>query len=108
MEAKRGYESIMGAKIDEEVEKLSPAEKNDLIFQAEMYYTEDKSLIKELEELLDNLEKEKLEEQLSGLMNDLRKADERKDEKESEAILQKCHEVSKRINEIKNSRFLEK
>ena len=118
VEAKQGYDRITGSRIDEEVKKLSLAGKNDLIFQAEMYYTEDKSLKKELMELIDNLEKEKLEEQMSGLMNDLRKAEEKElalrslgevgDEKEAKVILQKCHEISQRINEIKNSRFLEK
>jgi DNA primase len=102
------YGNIAGRKLKDEAEKLEKPAQNDLIFQAEMYYPDESALKNEIEELIINLEKEVLEEKLSGLMHSLRLAEQDKKEKEAEVILKECHEISKRINEIKNSRFLEK
>jgi len=107
-EVKTGYERITNLKIEEEINKLTPVAKNDLIFQAEMYYKGEKALEDEVNELLNNFEKETLEESLSGLMTRLRKAEEEKDEEEAKKIFSLCHEISQKINQIKNSRFLEK
>jgi len=41
-------------------------------------------------------------------MTRLRKAEEEKDEEEAKKIFSLCHEISQKINQIKNSRFLEK
>jgi DNA primase len=104
----KNYDRIAGIKIEEEAGRLSDGQKSDLIFQAEMYYPEEKAIAAELEELLNNFEKESLEEKLGALMGKLRSAETENDEKEAEAALKECHELTKRINEIKNSRFLEK
>ena len=102
------YNKIAASDFKQEAKNLDSSIKNDFIFQAEMYYSDEGALKKEMEELLMNLEKEVLEEKLSGLMQSLRQVEQSKKEKEAEVILKECHEISKRINEIKNSRFLEK
>jgi len=115
---KKDYARISGKNIDDETGRLSENAKNDLIFQVEMYYPDQKALNEESEELLNNFEKEFLEERLFRAMSALRRAEEKElalrslgevgNEKETEEILKECHQLSKRINEIKNSRFLEK
>jgi DNA primase len=102
------YSGLSGKEIDEDVKNLELATKNDLIFQAEMYYPDEDVLNSEISELFINFEKEVLEEKLSGAMQILRQAEQSKNDKDIGEILKKCHEISKRINDIKNSRYLEK
>jgi hypothetical protein len=105
---RENYDRIAGIKLAAEVGTMDEKTKSDLVFQAEMYYPEEKVLVPEAEELLNNFEKETLEEKLPKLMHSLREAETNKDEKESERIFKECHEITKRINEIKSSRFIEK
>ncbi len=102
------YNQITGLDLKEEAGKIGQKESQDLIFQAEMNYQDEKILKDETVELLDNFEKEFLEEKLSELMQEMRRAEQKKDDSTAEEILKKCHEISSRINEIKNQRFLEK
>ncbi len=102
------YKQISGRELEEEIKNIERGEKENLVFQAEMYYENHKALKGDADELIDNLEKELLEERLSTLLTRLRQTEKDKDEKEMEEVLKKCQEISKRINEIKNSRFLEK
>ncbi|MEK7662071.1 MAG: DNA primase [Patescibacteria group bacterium] len=75
--------------------------KENLILQAEVYYRDTERLDEVLDELFSNLELMLLERDLSLAMAALRVAEKKKDEKETEAALKQCHDVSKRINEIK-------
>ncbi|MEK7593795.1 MAG: DNA primase [Patescibacteria group bacterium] len=83
-----------GAPIDE-------AKKKDLILQAEVHYQGSENLATELERLFLNLEQELLEGELKKVMADLRLAEGVKDEEKARTALEKFHQISKKINEIK-------
>ncbi len=102
------FQEITGREMDDFMTELKSQQQLDLIFQAEMYYSGDHDLKQETEELLDNFEKEVLEEKLANLMQGLRKAEQGKNEAKTEEIMKECHLFSKKINEIKNRRFIEK
>ncbi|MFA6397542.1 MAG: DNA primase [Candidatus Paceibacterota bacterium] len=104
-EIKLKYKKISERDFDTEIKDITEQEKQNLILQAEFYYLNDKNLKSEIDELLMNLEKELLEEQLAKLMYNLKKAENMNDLNLATVILKECHDLSKKINEIKNSRF---
>ncbi len=85
---------------------LSSAEnKEDLIFEAEVFYGENSrnssQLEKDVRELLKNLEEEYLNEKLGLKMRELHHAEETKDKARSELILREISEINGRKQEIK-------
>ena len=79
--------------------------KEDLIFEAEVFYGGDIDLKKDVLELLDNLKEEYLKEELFGKMQELNVLEIKKDNKRSVEILQEINEINKKIQSIKNNRF---
>ena len=79
--------------------------KEDLVFEAEVFYGEDINLEKDVLELLDNLKEEYLKEELFRKMQELRVLEAKKDDKESNEILKEINEINKKIQNIKNSRL---
>lgn len=96
----RQYEMIVGEKTFKGKKNLPEKEKNDLIFEAEIYYQDLKELPQEIELLLANLEEEVLKEQLVVAMDELRDVELRGDTARSMEILKKCQEISKKLSEI--------
>ncbi|MBX4216237.1 toprim domain-containing protein, partial [Candidatus Parcubacteria bacterium] len=76
--------------------------KPDLILQAEVYYRGSERLKEELEELFVGLEQELLERDLASAMAALRDAERKKDEAKIGETLERCHEISKKLNEVKH------
>lgn len=75
--------------------------KEDLIYEAEEFYLNNKNLQKDVNEMLSNLEEEYLNEELNQKMVELKDFKDRKEEVE---ILKKIDEILKRKEKIKNSR----
>lgn len=96
----RQYEMIIGEKVFKKSKDLPQKEKNDLIFEAEIYYQELKDLPQEIELLLANLEEEVLKEQLVVAMDELRDVELKGDTTRAIEILKTCQEISKKLSEI--------
>ena len=78
--------------------------KEDLIFEAEVFYEKGAELQFEIEELLLNLKEEYLKEKLSIKMLELNKAEIGKDGERSAQILKEINEINNQIQGIKGSR----
>ncbi|MFA6000349.1 MAG: DNA primase [Candidatus Paceibacterota bacterium] len=93
-------------KIDESVLLEQNADsKEDLIFEAEVFYAGDIDLTKDINELLINLEEEYLKEELFKKMQELHTCEEKKDESGGRQILKEINEINKKIQDIKNGRL---
>lgn len=99
-----------------EILKISPLElleeakdsRDDLIFEAEVFYGGDADLEKDVREMIGNLEEECLKEELERKMRELREAEEKKDSQKSAEILQECQVLNNKIQDIKNGRLKNK
>ncbi|HEY9583164.1 MAG TPA: DNA primase [Candidatus Paceibacterota bacterium] len=78
--------------------EISPSEREDLIFEAEVYYPPDKDLSVEIESLLTRLRREVNKQEFMNAMNELRKAERTGDEQEVSKWLKMCQEISKKIS----------
>jgi DNA primase len=79
--------------------------KEDLIFEAEVFYAGDIDLTKDVNELLINLEEEYLKEELFKKMQELHTYEDKKDEAGGRQILKEINEINKKIQDIKNGRL---
>lgn len=79
--------------------------KEDLVFEAEVFYGEGALLNKDVEELIVNLEMECLKEELARNMYSLSKTELEKDKDLINKNLEQINIINKKIQEIKNSRF---
>lgn len=79
-------------------------DREELIFEAEVFYQDDADLDKDVGELLGNLKEEYLKEELENKLRSLRRAEEDKDPKLSSELLKECQDLSAKIQNIKNSR----
>jgi DNA primase len=95
---------ILNTKKEEILSSVSD-NKQDLIFEAEVFYGGGSDLKKDIEELLFNLKEEYLKEELMKKMRELYFAEEKKDQVGSTQILKEISEINKKIQEIKNSRI---
>ncbi len=94
---------ILNIKEDEVLEKTKE-DKTDLIFEAEVFYTEDMNLEKDIRELLNNLHEESLKEELSKSMRELREFEEKKDKDKINRVLKEISEINNKIQDIKNKK----
>ena len=76
--------------------------KRDLIFEAEVFYTNNENLEKSIKEMFLNLEEENINEELSKKMLELKEAS---DEELGRNILHEINELNKKKEDIKNSRL---
>lgn len=88
----------------EKILEKSKDNKDDLIFEAEVFYSLDVDLEKDVKELLNNFKEEYLKEKLYVLMKELGTADLSKNDIKSGEILKEINEINKKIQDIKNSR----
>ncbi|MDP3958473.1 MAG: DNA primase [bacterium] len=84
-----------------ETAPLSREKRESLILEAEVYYAGSEHLERDIDELFLLFEQTMLEQELEASMKALRLAEKGKKEKEAEGALARCHEVSKRLNEVK-------
>jgi len=78
--------------------------KEELIFEAEEFYSNNENLQKDLDEMLLNIEEEYLKEELSKNMVDLYNL---KGKKEEIEIFKRINDINKKIQDIKNGRIKE-
>lgn len=83
----------------------SKDKKEDLIFEAEVFYGGDIDIEKDAREMLSNLREEYLKEELERKMRDLHNAEEAKDKEKSAQILKECQMLNSQIQDIKNGRI---
>jgi len=79
--------------------------REDLIFEAEVFYEGESDLKKDVVEMISNLREESLKEQLLEKMRELRKAEEDHNHEKSAEILKECQAISNQIQNIKSNRF---
>ena len=79
--------------------------KQDLIFEAEVFYQDADLMKKDTEEMFLNLEEEMLKEELSKKMRELYLAEEKKDQSLATQIFKECQALNDKLQEIKNSRI---
>ncbi len=82
-------------------QKLSDDQKSDLIFEAEIYYTNHTSLKDEALELLNYLYEDYLKNQFAKAMLDLRRAENDKKGEEVERLLNECQNLTLKLAELK-------
>ena len=76
--------------------------KEDLIFEAEVFYQNNENLEKSVEEMFLNLEEENINEEFGRKMLELKQAS---DDETGKKILQEINEINKRKEDIKNGRI---
>jgi len=86
----------------EKVREKYEDRKEDLIYEVEEFYSNDENLDKDVHEMLLNIEEEYLNEEFSKKMIEHQNC---KDKKEKEEIFKKINEITKRKEDIKNSRI---
>ncbi|HEV7702025.1 MAG TPA: DNA primase [Candidatus Paceibacterota bacterium] len=86
------------------IEKSAP-DKEDLIFEAEVFYGGEMNLKKDVDELILNLEEEYLNEERIKKMQELHIYEEKKDISKGREILKEINEINNKIQNIKNSRI---
>ncbi len=95
---------ILHTKGEELLEKAKN-NREDLIFEAEVFYGGSPDQMgKDIKELLRNLEEEHLKEKLGVKMRELHHAEEEKDMAKSKLILTEISDISRRVQEIKNNK----
>lgn len=81
------------------------SDKEDLIFEAEVFYKDDLNLERELDELIKNLKEESIKEELSKKMSELKNIENGKDYTKSASILEEISILNSKLEEIKNGRL---
>jgi DNA primase len=94
------YKSIFH-KLKDAYDKYESA-KEDLIFEAEIFYENDENLKRNVTEMTLSLEEEKINEELGKKMLELRHS---KDEEKGKELLKEINELNKKKEEIKNGRL---
>ena len=79
--------------------------KEDLIFEAEVFYGSGVDLEKDVKELLSNLEEEYLKEKLLRKIQKLHFSEEKKEKERTGQILKEISEINNKIQSIKNGRL---
>ena len=94
---------ILELGVDQILEKVAN-NKEDLIFEAEIFYGEGVDLKKDMKELFYNLKEEHLKEKLGQKMRELYLAEESEDHPKSSQILKEINDINNEIQNIKNNR----
>ena len=95
---------ILSITEDRILEKIK-VNKEDLVFEAEVFYNDGSDIKKDTEEMLSNLKEEYLKEKLERKMRELHNAEEKKDTTLSAQILKECQILNSQIQDIKNGRL---
>jgi len=99
-QARKDFELLTKKSIKKWVSERSSEEKERIVFEAEMYYNHSEVLKDDLRELIINLKEHLLRGRLVKAMNELKKAEQHKDEALSAEKLKKCNEISQELNEL--------
>lgn len=91
-----------------EILEKAKENKEDLIFEAEVFYEGDMHLERDATELLGNLKEEYLQEELFKKMKELHAAEEKKDPEKGRRVLQEINDINNTIQNIKTNRLQNK
>ncbi len=91
---------IIGERLSE-LEKIFEKDKDLLLFETESHYNNKNNLEKDIEELLVSLEEEYLRRELTVAMENLQKAEQKRESGEILKFLEECQRITQRINTIK-------
>lgn len=92
--------------IFEEIIEKYKEKKEDMIFEAEIFYGENPRLKKDFTELVHNFKEEFFKEELGRKMKELQKAEIDKDKELSARILKECQDLNNKIENIKQNKFI--
>ncbi len=92
--------TIIGERLNE-LEKIFEKDKELLLFETESYYNNKNNIDKDIDELLVSLEEEYLKKELSVAMENLQKAEQKRESGEVLRFLEECQRITQRINTIK-------
>lgn len=95
---------MLNLSLDNLTEKYKD-KKDDMVFEAEVFYSNTKNLEKDLNELLLNYKEEYYKEELGKKMRELYIAEEKKDKELSAIILKECQNLNNKIEEIKQKKL---
>ncbi len=95
---------IIGERLSE-LEKIFEKDKNLLLFETESYYNNKNNIEKDVEELLVSLEEEYLRRELTLAMENLQKAEQKRESSEVLKFLEECQRITQRINTIKTIKY---
>ncbi|TSC55177.1 MAG: DNA primase [Parcubacteria group bacterium LiPW_30] len=87
-----------------EIDLVPPEEKEKMILVFENNYNDEKKLSREVDELFINLELDCLEEKFERTMRKLKEMEEKGEIEKTGELFKECQEISKSINNLKNSR----
>ncbi len=96
--------NILGEERVLEVEESTVPLKDELLFEAEVYFKGRENLEGEVEEILAVIQEEKLGEDFKNAMDELSLAEKSGDTTKAEECLKKCQDISSIINTIKNKK----
>jgi len=82
------------------LKKETEAQKNELIFEAELVYGKSQKLSEDLNQMLVQIEEDYLKEQFNRVMIELTTAERSKDEAKAMQLLEKCQQYTKRLAEL--------
>lgn len=96
--------SILYGKDENKILEGFDQSREDLIYEAEVFYAEATNIEIEASELLHNLKEEYAKEELATKMHELHQAEQAGDKEKSMQILAECQVINNKIQEIKNGR----
>lgn len=80
--------------------EIEGGDSEELIFEAERFYSESQSLEKEVASLIFSLEKEKTEKEFGEVLRELKQAEQEGTEERAQELREKCQKISERINNL--------
>lgn len=99
---KKTLENIIGEKDFGELFKMPENVKNELVFEAEVYYEDRHSLEKDLDSLILNMKEEYLKMELSNVMKELNEAEKvKRGEEELKKILNQYQTLARQMEDLK-------
>ncbi len=104
--AKRQLEDVIGSERFNTLYTMPPEKKNERIFEIELLYDDQAKLASEMAELLLNLEEETLGASLQNILSQMSGFERESDADQVQLLLMQSQLITRRLNEIKSSRFL--
>lgn len=101
---KERLKNILGEDIMKTEEDRALGLKDELLFEAEVYFKDKTNIEKEIEEMLFVIEEEKLANDFKIAMDMLSLAEKSGDEQKTREYLEKCQNISKAINNLKRNK----
>ena len=104
-EIKNKFKDVIGEDYFKELQNAFVGNKQELIFEAEVFYQNSDKILDDVKEILLHLKEDNLSEKLGQRMQALNVAEKEGKHDEATHLLKECHELSQKINEIKTERY---